>query len=42
MDNLFDFLITLGYIIAHGLYLFATAFVGQQMVNHADELFNAV
>jgi len=42
MDNLNEFIIAISYIIGHELYLFATTFVGQLIVNHADELFNAM
>jgi len=42
MDNLNEFIIAIGYIVAHELYLLGTTFIGQLMVNHADELFNAM
>ncbi|XP_024877785.1 uncharacterized protein LOC112458397 [Temnothorax curvispinosus] len=42
MDNLMDFIIAMSYIIGHEIYLFGGTFMGQQFVNHADELFNAI
>ncbi|XP_071630166.1 uncharacterized protein [Temnothorax longispinosus] len=42
MDNLMDFIIAMSYIIGHEIYLFGGTFIGQQFVNHADELFNAI
>ncbi|XP_077258692.1 uncharacterized protein LOC143895458 isoform X2 [Temnothorax americanus] len=42
MDNLMDFIIAMSYITGHEIYLFGATFMGQQFVNHADELFNAI
>ncbi|XP_011706890.1 PREDICTED: uncharacterized protein LOC105462061 [Wasmannia auropunctata] len=42
MDNLIGILITIGYIGGHELYIFGTSFLGQLMVNHADEFFNSI
>jgi len=42
MNNFNEFIIAISYIIGHELYLLGTTFIGQLMVNHADELFNAM
>ncbi|XP_011861313.1 PREDICTED: uncharacterized protein LOC105558318 isoform X2 [Vollenhovia emeryi] len=39
MDDFMEFMIATCYIIGHELYLFGTTFLGQLMVNYADELF---
>ena len=42
MDKWTEILIRICYIIIHEFYLFGSTFMGQQIVNHADELFNAM
>ncbi|XP_036138654.1 uncharacterized protein LOC105839791 isoform X2 [Monomorium pharaonis] len=42
MDNFIELMIAVSYIMGHEFYLFGTAYLGQLMVNHADELFDAI
>ena len=42
MDKWTEILLRIFYIIIHEFYLFGSTFMGQQIVNHADELFNAM
>ncbi|KAL0126400.1 hypothetical protein PUN28_005051 [Cardiocondyla obscurior] len=40
--KMYDIIFSLIFIMAHYLYLFGSTFIGQHLVNHADELFAAV
>ncbi|XP_032675067.1 uncharacterized protein LOC116845922 [Odontomachus brunneus] len=42
MDNFAEFMAALGFVIGHEIYLFAGNYSGQLIVDHANELFNAI
>lgn len=42
MDNVIELIIAICLLVAHEFYLFGGSIVGQQIINHANELFNAM